>query len=522
MTKAPSPRLAEERVGADGVGQRPESMASAPDPRVGDDALRELVENAPDGIFIADVEGRYLDVNAAGCRIFGHERDAIVGRTILDFIPPEDVPRLWAIRDGLLDGGENVAEWTVRRSDGSMTPIEVSDTILSDGRWVGFVRDITKRRQLEQEVVRGTEQLRAERNFVDAILDTAATLIIVLDSDGRVVRFNKACETVTGVSQRELLGRTIWLALIPDDEREGVQRVAERLRTGEAFVEYENHWRCRDGSQRLIRWRNTVLHDEAGQIRYLIGIGTDVTDQYRAEGEARRHLEEASRLQRLQTANELATMLAHELNQPLAAIATYAAAGQHLLRRAAQDPDKLADTLERISQQALRAGEAIRHLRAFVGRGRMDAVPLDLNAVVRRACTLVTPRARSSGVTLALDLADALPPVRGVDLHIEQVLLNLLGNALDAVQGTGMGSGELGVATEALEGMARVTVSDTGPGIDAAMAARLFEPFITSKEHGLGVGLAISRSLIEAQGGRLWVEARMPGGVLRFTLPLAP
>lgn len=488
----------------------------------GSDGLRELIEHAPDGVFIADLEGRYIDVNEAGCRIYGCPRERIIGRTIVDFIAPEEIGRLWAIRDGLLEGGGNVAEWMIRRGDGTLAPVEVSDTILSDGRWVGFVRDIARRRQLEAEFARSTEQLRAERNFVDAILDTTASLIVVLDEAARVVRFNKACEVATGVSQSELLGRTIWLDLIPRDELAGVEGVAERLRGGESLVEYENHWQHRDGSRRLIRWRNTLIKDAEGKVRYLIGTGTDVTDQVKAEYDARRHLEEASRLQRLQTANELATMLAHELNQPLAAIATYAAAGQHLLRRPAADLDKVAETLERISQQALRAGEAIRHLRSFVGRGRMDPVTLHLNPVVSRACTLLAPRARGGGVTLVVDLAEDLPPVAGVDVHIEQVMLNLLGNALDAIQGAGMASGRIEVMTRRDGDMARVTVHDTGPGIDAATAGRLFEPFFTRKAHGLGVGLPICRSLVEAQGGRLWAEPHTPDGVFHFTLPLAP
>ena len=483
--------------------------------------LRELIENAPDGVFVANLEGRYVDVNRAGCRIFGHPRDRIIGRTILDFLPPEDAKRLWAIRDGLLDGGENVAEWVVRREDGSLTEIEVSDTILSDGRWVGFVRDISRRRALEHEVAESTEQLRAERNFVDTILDTAATLIIVLDAEGRVVRYNKACELATGLTQTDLLGKTIWMDLIPPEEREAVQRVADRLYGGESYVEWENHWQHRDGSRRLIRWRNTVLREESGLVRYLVATGTDVTDQIRAEDQARQHLEEASRLQRLQTAHELATMLAHELNQPLAAIATYAAAGQHLLRRAEPDAGKLAETLEKISQQALRAGEAIRHLRSFVGRGRMDPVRLDLNAVVRQACVLLSPRARGGGVSLALELAEDLAPVTGVDVHVEQVLLNLMGNALEAIQGADATSGSITVTTRHSEGVAQVTVSDSGPGIDDATAAHLFDRYFTSKAHGLGVGLPISRSLIEAQGGRLWVEPRVPGGIFHFTLPFA-
>jgi two-component system CheB/CheR fusion protein len=120
-----------------------------------------------------------------------------------------------------------------------------------------------------------------------------------------------------------------------------------------------------------------------------------------------------------------------------------------------------------------------------------------------------------------VELAEDLAPVMGVDVHIEQVLLNLLGNALDAIQGAGAAHGTLTVTTQPSQGMARVTVSDTGPGIDDETAAHLFEPFFTRKTHGLGVGLPISRSLIEAQGGRLWVEPRVPGGLFHFTLPFA-
>jgi PAS domain S-box-containing protein len=485
----------------------------------GEGVLRELIENAPVGIFIADLDGRYVDVNAAGCRIFGYPRERIIGATIMDFIPPDEVNRLLAIRDGLLEGGENVAAWVVRRSDGTLSPIEVSDTILSDGRWVGFVRDVSLRQELERDVLRSTEQLRAERNFVDAILDTAAPLILVLDSDARLVRFNKACEDAAGWTQAELVGGVRWLELIPAEERAGVEPVAERLRGGESFVEHVNHWVHRDGSRRLIRWRNTLIKDEDGRVRFLIGTGIDVTDQVRAEDASRLHLEEASRLQ---TANEMATMLAHELNQPLAAIATVAGAGQQVLAHAEPNLARVTATLERISEQALRAGAAIRHLRAFVSRGKVDPVPMDLNAVVRTACALLAPQARSGGVGLTLDLASDLPPVLGVDVHVEQVLLNLLTNALEAIEGAGTEVGRITVTTRRADENAVVTVADTGPGMDSATAARLFEPFFTRKEHGLGVGLPICRSLVEAQGGRLWPEVRAPGAILHFTLRLAP
>jgi C4-dicarboxylate-specific signal transduction histidine kinase len=178
--------------------------------------------------------------------------------------------------------------------------------------------------------------------------------------------------------------------------------------------------------------------------------------------------------------------------------------------------------MEQISQQSLRAGETIRHMRAFVGRGKLDPVPLDLGAVIRSTCSLMAPKARNRGIRLVLDLAEPLPLVMGVGVHIEQVLLNLMRNAIDAIRDAGMTDGNIAVAARVQDDMAEVSISDSGPGIDAARADKVFEPLSSQKEFGLGVGLRISRSLIEAHGGRLWVEPHQPGGIFHFVLPLAP
>ncbi|WP_162264492.1 CheR family methyltransferase [Thiobacillus denitrificans] len=418
-------------------------------------------------------------------------------------------------------------QWFLRR----ITPYRTADNRISGV--VLSLTDITvlKRTELElrnltahleQRVSDNSAQLQHERNFIDATLNTVGALILVIDTDERVVRFNAACNTTMGYDFAEFQGRTRWQNLIPDDEKDGVRRVNDRLRSGEDHIQHENHWLHRDGSMRLISWSNSVLRDEAGQVQYIIGTGTDITERRRAENRARETLEEASRLQRLQTANELATLLAHELNQPLAAIATYAEAGLQLLGQTPLAQDKLTRNLEQISKQSLRAGEAIRHMRAFVGRGRIDPVPMDLNAVLRNTSTLMTPKARTRGIDIVLDLDETLPPVLGVDVHVEQVLLNLLRNAIDAIRDAGMSNGSITMATRRVEDMAQVSVIDSGLGIDAARADKVFEPFSSHKEYGLGVGLRISRSLIEAHGGRLWVEPHSPGGIFHFVLPFAP
>jgi PAS domain S-box-containing protein len=382
--------------------------------------------------------------------------------------------------------------------------------------------DRTLQRELEQQVAAHSAQLQRERNFIDTILDTVGALVIVADAEGRLIRFNAACNTATGYDFAKFLGTPDWQDLIPAEETAGVQAAMARLRYGEAHVLHESHWIHRDGSLVLLSWKNAALRDEAGQVQYVIGTGIDITEQRKAENQARQHLEEVSRLQRLQTANELATMLAHELNQPLAAIASYAEAGRQLLGYAPLELDKLAQNLERISQQSLRAGETIRQMRTFVGRGRIDPEPLDLNAVVSSTCALMIPRAHNRGIEVVLDLAATLPPVMGVDVHIEQVLVNLMRNAVDAIRDAHMKRGSITVATRLEGGMAQVSVRDSGPGIDAETAARVFEFLSSSKKYGLGVGLRICRSLIVAHGGRLWVEPHRPGGIIHFVLPFAP
>ena len=345
---------------------------------------------------------------------------------------------------------------------------------------------------------------------------------MVVDREGRLVEFNTACNTVSGYDFAEFIGSTCWLdLLIPPDEKEGVGRVIDKLMSGEDHVLHENNWFHRDGSLRLISWTNSTLRDEAGRVEYIIGTGIDITEQRKAEDRARKNLEDASRLQRLLTANELATLLAHELNQPLAAIASYAEAGQLILRHTPLEQDKLTRNLEQISQQSLRAGETIRHMRAFVGRGRIDPVPLNLNDLVRNTCTLMMPRARSRGIKLMVELDESLPQVRGVEVHLEQVLLNLIRNAIDAIRDARMKSGSITVTTGREADMAGVSVRDSGAGIDAERADKVFERLASSKEYGLGFGLPISRSLIEAHGGRLWVEPHQPGGIFHFILPFA-
>jgi C4-dicarboxylate-specific signal transduction histidine kinase len=296
--------------------------------------------------------------------------------------------------------------------------------------------------------------------------------------------------------------------------------VFAELQKGAFPNRYENYWRHKDGSRRLIAWANTCLLDARGEVEYVIGTGIDVTAQRRAEEEARQRQAEVAHLHRILTAGELATVLAHELNQPLAAITSYSDASLKQLQRGELPQDRLAQNLEHISVQAQRAGRVIRELRAFLAKDESTRARTDLNAVVGRAAELVAAEARARGVQINLELADDLRAVTAADIQVEHVLVNLARNGIEAVRDSGATTGVVAIQTRS-DGMATVTVRDSGPGLSPDLVEKLFEPFYTTKRDGLGMGLRISRSVIESHGGRIWAEASTAGGIFHFTLPLA-
>jgi signal transduction histidine kinase len=228
---------------------------------------------------------------------------------------------------------------------------------------------------------------------------------------------------------------------------------------------------------------------------------------------------------RIMTAGELAAALAHELNQPLAAIATFSEACLQLLGRGQPSPEKLRNNIEQIAKQAERAGHTIRELRAFLTKAdKADTVKtaIDLNALTRTACDLIAAEARRRSVRLVLDLVDPLPRALAASIHIEHVLVNLLQNSIEAIRGAGMGQGSITVSTRSDGDKVQISVNDSGPGLDAEARKRIFEPFYTTKAEGLGMGLAISRSIVEAHGGKLWADAPGASGAqFHFTLPVA-
>ncbi|MCW8847428.1 MAG: ATP-binding protein, partial [Sedimenticola sp.] len=247
----------------------------------------------------------------------------------------------------------------------------------------------------------------------------------------------------------------------------------------------------------------------------------DISDRKRIDEEARQHQDDLAHVARLSTMGEMASGIAHEINQPLTAIATNAHACIRMLESNNGQTERVIDVLERIGAQAARAGEIIRHLRQFVKKEQPELSLIDINEVINEVITLLRTEIRKAGVRIDLELDKHIGAVLAQHVQIDQVILNLARNAIEAMLDMPEGSRVLTISTQnQQDGYVKVTVSDTGPGLDASIVDQLFNPFVTTKSNGMGLGLSISQGIIEAHKGRIFVEPdSLKGATFVFQLP---
>ncbi|MCR4269130.1 PAS domain S-box protein [Nitratireductor sp. ZSWI3] len=365
------------------------------------------------------------------------------------------------------------------------------------------------------------KQLEARDAHLRSILDTVPDATVVITEDGAMVSFNQAAVRQFGYEEEEVLGRNVSM-LMPEPYRSHHDGYIERyMSTGERRIIGIDRvvvGRRKDGSTFPMKLAVGQMKS-AGQV-FFTGFIRDLTE--RAESEAR--LEEAqaelARLARLNELGEMASTLAHELNQPLSAIANYVQGCNRLLKDVS-DPvaERMREALEETARQTLHAGQIIRHLREFVTRGDMEKLPEDVHNLVEEAAALALVGSRELGVRTVFDFGDELGKVMVDRVQIQQILINLMRNAMEAMRNSE--KRELGVKVGTDEtGAISIEVSDTGIGVPDEIAQNLFKPFITSKRGGMGVGLAISKRIAEAHGGTLsLLSTGKDGTTFRFTLP---
>ena len=361
---------------------------------------------------------------------------------------------------------------------------------------------------------RAEEALRESEARMRAVIDGVADAIVTLNEGGTIQSVNLATTRMFGYGADELVGRNVNV-LAPESRRSLYDGYIRRyLHTGGAGVSNrEVEARRKDGS--TFPAELTVSEIRRDQQRLFIGFVRDLSERRQFEACLDR-LHKG----RLDLMTNMTTALAHEINQPLAAALNYLSAARQILGAEAVPNRFAAESLEKAAAQVLRAANIISHLREFMVRGEPNKVERSLHALIRGACDLMQAPAKEAGVAIVLLLNAAEDQVLADQVQVEQAILNLMRNAIEAMSEAR--ERELTIATSLDEGMVRTDVSDTGPGLNPSARSGLFVPFASTKPKGLGVGLSISRSIIEAHYGTIWADDN-PGGGARFsfTMPLA-
>ncbi len=483
-----------------------------------------LFENATEGIYRALPDGTCVNANPALIKLAGFMKET-------EFLQAANkLPNAWYAdrnrrgefmrllnRNGRV---ENFVSEVKRMSDGQ--PLWVSENAHvirgEDGETLGYqgtVMDITERR-------RSNETLRREREFVVAMLDIAEAPICVIDMEGRVIRFNKACERMSGYSLSEIKDQPVFDFVIPDEDHEGLKNMLRSLRFGVYPNTHLNYWIHKNGERRLIEWSNTALRNESGKVAYCVSIGVDVTERTQAEEELQLAKEEAESANRAKS--EFLANMSHELRTPLNAVIGFAEILENQMFGDMGD-SRYGDYARDIRTSATHLLGIINNILDLskVEAGRLELIDAatDVKDVLSACLNIVKAAPHSNDVTFEVQAEPDLPYLLADERMLRQILLNILSNALKFTPAGGRITVYL--KSEPLDGSYQIVIADTGIGMTADNIKKALTPFgqvessLSRKYDGTGLGLPLSRSLIELHGGRLTIESE-PGAGTKVTL----
>ena len=486
-----------------------------------EERLRALLRSAPDAMVLTDFDGRILEMNDQAEALLEYRLSDVVGSSIDHLTPARlrsRIPELRAAFDrdphrrSLIDGHS----FAIERSDGTETPVELSMSIITaadDSRQLlCSLRDLTARRRVEAQLRSSEQRLREMANVVPA-------MVCSVDTEHRYRFVNDAYARWHGWERHQVEGR-LFREVVGEKLFTEMSTSIDAVLAGSA-THFRGEMADVGGRTLPVDVSLVPQHGEEGDVTGYFVVVFDVTTEIAAREADRRHRDELAHVGRVATMGELAASIAHELNQPLSAIVANAQAAHRLLGVIPPDLEEVGEALTDISTAGTRAGNVIASIRDLLQRGETRDEAVELVSLTREVIDFLHSEVVSRGVVVTIDGSDAtVPTVRGDRIQLKQLLLNLLMNAIEAAARSPAKGGRVNVVV-AGRGEVEVAVTDTGPGLPTDDVEDLFAPFVSRRADGLGMGLAICRSIVEAHDGRLWGENNPDGGAaFRVSLPL--
>ncbi len=484
--------------------------------------LQTLFDSAAEFIFVIDTVGKIIRTNSYIYAQSGYVEDEVIGRNIRDFFTADSKKKFDGNYPGLRERGYNRADVEFVCKNGNVIHMECSATGVPDesGTFSTFLiiqRDVSERKRAADALANSEQRFRA-------IFNSTYQLIGVLDSEGTLLQANQTALDFGALAPEDVVGLPFWDTYWWSHSTEVRNRLKAAVKEAAQgkLVGYEEEVRGAGNVIRTIEFTLKPVVNQHGKTVLIIPEGRDITEKIRAEAVIQDHRQKLAHVIRLSTMGEMASGMAHELNQPLAALTSYCGTATSLAKSIPLVPQELCDTLERASAQAHRAGEIIRHLREFVSKEKGHKQVLDLDTVIEGIKVVLSSELKSANVKLEHHAGGRGRKVMANKVQIEQVIVNLVINSIEAIHSAQSEDGKIILETcVTMDEYLQVSVLDNGPGVDVEIFSRMFNPFQTSKESGMGMGLSISRSIVEAHGGRLWADERHSNGALMgFGLPV--
>jgi PAS domain S-box-containing protein len=488
--------------------------------------IRRLVDSNIIGIFIGDSRGRIIEANDAFLEMLGYGHDDVIsGRMRWTKLTPTE----WAPADedalAQLSGTGTCRPYEKEyyRKDGSRVPVLVGGAFFERkaDEGVVFVVDMSDRKRAE-------EALRESEAKIRRLVDSNIIGIFVWDFEGRILEANDEFLRMVNYDREDLVAGSIWWTdLTPPDWRDRNNARIEQQKGGGRFEPFEKEFTRKDGSRVPILIGGATFEEGGNQgVAFVL----DLTERKRVEAEARENEQryrkaqlELAHANRVATMGQLSASITHEVNQPITAAVTYALAARRFLSANPPNFHEVDDALALIVREGNRAGEVVGRIRALIKKApaRKDAVAI--NDAILEVIALTRTEVANHSVSVRMQLAEGLPHVQGDRVQLQQVLLNLIINAIEAMRDVGEEERELLISSRNEPDGVAVEVRDSGPGFTPAVLERVFEAFYTTKSGGLGLGLSICRSIIEAHNGRLWASPNVPhGAIFGFIAPAHP